>query len=366
MKHMEEFKSYYEAKIVPQIKSLENRRKKRLYISVGTGLFFLFAILILYSLSYGFSIALLFAVIRGFGVYITLLSFGIYMILGKLDRSYVDYKFNVIKNIISYLGDYDYRPDSYIEECDFLRSRIFDRIADHNTSFSKCKGNDYVRGKIDDIILSFSEIDALYQRVSLVTKYRQTKDTHGNYTRKAYQDRQTSTHKLFKGLFFMASFKNKFMDEMSFLVTPLGEILDLFKAFPDGRFEKVIEPEKDNDIDKYLSSSFFELLKANNIKGNTFLSFRDNKLYIGIRLDKDLFELSATGTLLNYEDVIKYFQCVNFAVRAVKEISSRKDIWISSYETPEDKAGRGICPWCNMKDSISNNMCRNCGYKVSS
>jgi len=125
MDYLQEFKPYYESQIEPIIKELEKKRTKRFYISGAVSFTFLFLMTLIGMFSLGFSIEILPGLI--FNMLFPSSAAGIitYFIITKLDKSYTQFKLDVIKKIVSYMGEYDYIPDTFIGEPNFLHSGIF-------------------------------------------------------------------------------------------------------------------------------------------------------------------------------------------------------------------------------------------------
>jgi len=230
MDYLQEFKPYYESQIEPIIKELEKKRTKRFSIAGAIIFTFLFLITLIGMFHLGFSIKILTGLIFR---YITpAIGAGIitYFIITKLDKSYTKFKLDVIKKIVSYMGEYDYIPDTFIGEPNFLHSGIFEKYISPRIRLSACKGNDYACGKIGDITVEFSELDSSYEEITKKTIRHHHSSGFGTHS---HTKKVVKTYKLFRGLFFVASFKARFKDNINLYINE-GVISDFRKALIDG------------------------------------------------------------------------------------------------------------------------------------
>ncbi|MFH0911629.1 MAG: Galanin, partial [Planctomycetota bacterium] len=100
-----------------------------------------------------------------------------------------EFKKKVILPIVKFVDPgLDYRPERFIPQVEFERSRLFQRRID------RYRGEDFVSGTLEKTAILFSEIHAEYKT--------ETTDSKGN--------RRTQWHTIFKGLYFIADFNKDF------------------------------------------------------------------------------------------------------------------------------------------------------------
>ena len=176
MKTLEELGGYYNAVLMPELRVIEEKRKKvlkKVFLWGGSicGLFCLILVgLILLGLGFQF---IIFAVVG--------LAAALGLTFRLLTANYTgEFKTKIIKKIVSFIDEgLSYSKDGCIPRADFILSKIFHRRPD------RYRGDDYVSGMIDKTKLRFSEVYAEYE----------TRDSKGN----------RHWHKLFKGLFFICN-----------------------------------------------------------------------------------------------------------------------------------------------------------------
>ncbi len=178
---------------------------------------------------------------------------------------------------------------------EFVRSAIFQK------SCNSFKSEDHIQGKIGKTAIEFSEV---------VAKHKTTTGTGSN--------RKTHYSTIFSGIFFVADFNKHFKTRT--LVLPdtaeklLGKLGQNLQSMSTSRGELIkledLEFEKEFCIygidqveSRYiLSTSLMRRVLEFKKKWNTkiYLSFVDSKVYIAIKLKKNLFETRLFKTIVDY------------------------------------------------------------------
>jgi hypothetical protein len=319
MKSSEEFQSFYNTQLLPELDILEVMRKEQLkfikkVIALIVGSLLLFV---------------LFAQILGpelisILVPLVLLVGGLIYLFTK-EKPKVNYnsefKNRLIRNIIKFISpELSYSPTKHISQSDFDRSRLF------LTRIDRYNGDDYVEGKIDRTMLHFSELHAQVKRQS------------------GGKNKSETWHDVFKGLFFIADFNKDFSGSTVLIPNYFGKGNSWFKKlFGVNRREKLVkleDPEfannfncySDDDVKaRYILSpalmSRISKFKLKYPKNPVHISFVDSHMYVAIAYTKDLFEPPFFKTVKNFELVKSYFEDIKFVVEIVEEFNLNTRIW---------------------------------------
>ncbi len=313
MKSIEELKSYYDKELMKDLLVLEENRKKiakkLLTVNIICGL----SIIISFALFFIFPLIALIMLI---------LLIILWIFLGiRITKGYTsDFKNKIIYNIIKFIDpNLEYYPQGMIPQESYMSSKIFLSRVDRYT------GDDYVKGKIGDTFISFSEI-------------------HSEYKTQSKND--TDWHTIFKGLFFIADFNKKFKSQT--IVLPdvaekmFGSIIgkmfqDLNKArgdlvkMDDPEFEKLFVVYSNDQIDaRYiLSPSLMKRITdfKKNSKKNIYLSFINNQIFVAISYYKNLFEPKIFKTLIDFDLIKEYYEDMSLAIGIVEELNLNTRIW---------------------------------------
>lgn len=308
MRSLEELKSYYRTILFPELKALEEERKKALNkIILSAAVIIPLAALLAYALKHPFPVML-----------------GIMGIIGAnwfFTREYVaNFKTGIIEKIVTCVDeDLKYSKNSYIPRSTFSKSKIFKHGID------RYRGDDYVCGKLGQTQVEFSEIHAQYV----------TRDSKGN--------RHYNT--IFKGLFFVADFNKEFKGTT--VVLPdvaekmFGGLGAVFQSWNKGRgqlikledpeFEKMFVVYGEDQIESryILSTSLMRRIvdfKKKN-KREIYLSFVGSHIFIAIPYRRNLFEPRIFRTLLSFVPIQQYFEDLQVAVDIVGDLNLNTRIW---------------------------------------
>jgi len=308
MRTLEELKEYYKTTLLPELRVLEEERKKSLNkIILSTIIIVPFAALLTYIFKHYFPAIL--------GI------MGIVGVSWLFTREYVsNFKAGIIEKIVTCVDEnLKYSKNNYIPQSMFTNSKIFRHGID------RYRGDDYVIGKLGQTRVEFSEIHAQYV----------TRDNKGN---RYY-------HTIFKGLFFVADFNKEFKGAT--IVLPdvaekmFGGLGVIFQSWNKGRgqlvkledpeFEKMFVVYGDDQIEaRYiLSTSLMKRITdfKKKTKRQIHLSFIRSHIFVAISYQRDLFEPRIFRTLLSFVPVQQYFEDLQAAVGIVEDLNLNTRIW---------------------------------------
>lgn len=324
MKSIEELKKYYETDLMPDLKILEEARskiaKKLIFVNLVGGIGLVVSIILFFVFS-------LLGLALGFGLLVLWILLAI-----KITKGYKsDFKNKVIYRIIKFIDpSLEYFPENSISESVYMSSRLFPKSPD------RYRGDDYVKGKIGETMIEFSEIHSEYKTVD--RRYNQSYDED-------YSSRE-QWHTIFKGLFFIANFNKKFKGQT--LVLPdvaqkmfgslLGNFFQGMNKFrgelikmDDPEFEKLFVVYGQDQIEaRYiLSPSLMKRITEfkNRTKKDVYLSFINNNIFVAISYYKNLFEPKIFSTLINFDLIKEYYEDLMLAIGIVEELNLNTRIW---------------------------------------
>ena len=337
MKTIEELKKFYDSTLINDLKILEEKRQKSTD-GVGKAGYSMYMQTYVFFAIMGIIIVLFSSLLRYIIKDITIQSniikisstiFSVVFIIGflliirkirtpmskylsgisffwKKMPAYDEFKTNVIRKLIKFIDkNLNYSQDGYISQDDYITSKLFKRHPDRYT------GDDLIFGRIDKTILMFSEIDSAY-------------NSGGS----------TEFYTIFKGLFFVADFNKKFkgetfvlpdFDKKNFKGT--GELIKL----EDIEFEKYFTVYGSDQIESryILSTSLMKRIvdyKEEKDK-NIYISFVNNKIYVAISCNKDLFEPKTFESLLVFNLIKEYYEDLCLAVDIIEDLNLNTRIW---------------------------------------
>ena len=308
MKTLEELKSYYRTILLPELRVLEEERKKSLNKIIISALIIIpFSALLTYTFKHHFPIIL--------GV------MGVFGANWLFTREYVsNFKTGIIEKIVTCVDEnLKYSKNSYIPQSTFASGKIFKHRID------RYRGDDYVQGKLGQTAVEFSEIHAQYV----------TRDSKGN----------RHYHTIFKGLFFVADFNKEFKGTT--IVLPdvaekmLGGLGAMFQSWNKGRgqlvkledpeFEKMFVVYGEDQIESRYILSTSLMRRITDFKKKTkrqiHLSFIGSHIFIAISYRRDLFEPRIFRTLLSFVPIQQYFEDLQLAVGIVDDLNLNTRIW---------------------------------------
>lgn len=225
-------------------------------------------------------------------------------------------KNDLIAQIVPFLDpSFRYEPNSYIAEDVFLRANFC-----KTDDIDSYRGDDYIYGKVGETSVEFSELQVI---------------------REDGDDEQTT---LFKGLFFVVDFHKSFQGTV-YAVPKKERFFTFHKGIKktNNRHETLQDVQLENPLfqQKYLvrasdqtlaryvfTPSFMEkILQFQEQMGiEVLLSFQDGNMYLGLKTNKDHFDLSL-HQIINEEMLYDYFKDVKIAFDIVEEFNLNACIW---------------------------------------
>lgn len=310
MQSQESFRAFYDATLLPVLQEIETERKKL----VST--FFLYA-------AGGAAAGLpLFAFVHPLaGVIPFVIAFIIFYFkfgrrIGELKTSF---KERVVGGIVKFLqADLLYDHTRCIPESIYHKSKLY------LSNISRYHGDDLVSGMVDKTAIRFCEL-------------------HTQQVRKSGKNTQVVT--IFRGLFFVADFNKNFIGETFVLPdtaeSTFGGLGTFFQKMnmsrpklvklEDIEFEKAFAVYGTDQIEaRYiLSTALMQRIMEFRKKTRTTisLSFLQSQVYIGIPVNRDLFEAPMFSTLVNYTMVVDYYNYLALCIGIVEDLDLNTRIW---------------------------------------
>ncbi len=318
MKSTSELTDFYYKTLYPDLKRLEEERKRvKSKLTTAFVMIALFSVIIMAALANWadtFHEGLLFV---GF----VAVAIGTFIYKNTVRDYQTDFKHKIIGPLIAAIDAHlSYRADGMVTQMRFERAGLFRR------SIDRYSGNDHVIGQIDGVALEFSDLHAEYQ----------TRDSKGN----------THWHTIFQGLFIVAEFNKHFHGttyvlpdsaEKSFgtligqwLQSTTGSHGELIKM-DDPEFEKhfVVYASDQIEARYILSPSMMQRLSTIRArsKAELYISFVSEQIYLGISTNRDLFEPSVFKSLLRLEQATEYISYLRLAIGIVEELKLNQKLW---------------------------------------
>ena len=317
MKSKSELTDFYYKALFPSLKMLEKDRVQLSHRLITVGLIFTVVIFLVSFILYGFIQENNILIFASFAYTV-----GGTIIYKYLIKDYTkEFKDKIIAPLIKALDkNLQYSPNYHVGNHHFTNSKIF------TSKLDKLDGNDYIKGKIDDVNIEFSDLHA----------QSEYKDSKGN---KHYQT-------IFQGLFIVTDFNKHFHTQTVILPdtaqSTFGDYLgNLLQSHNMGRnelvkmdsvaFEKEFVVYSSDQIEaRYiLSHTLMEklLLFKKHSKHPLSLSFVGGKVYLAIAYNKDLFEPSIFHSLLKYKIAMEYVGTLHLAISIVEELKLNQKLW---------------------------------------
>jgi hypothetical protein len=314
MRKLEELHDYYVQKLAPELKVLEDDRKKCLNkIIIVTVIIAPPIILAVIALIQALPRLALFTAFIGMMIW-----FGFYVFITK---DYVsNFKTVIIEKIIKFIDpDLVYSKFNKVSQSLFKMSNIFLQ------GVEEYKGDDHVSGVLGKTKVEFSELRASYY----------TRSSKGGKTE----------HIIFKGLFFVADFNKNFTGRTVVLPDTaeklLGNIGTMFQSMnkfrgqliklEDPEFEKLFAVYGNDQIEARYILSTSLMKRIVDFKKKTgkrlYMSFVASKLFVAIPYAKDLFEPRVFKTLLDFKPIQDYYEDLQIAISIVEDLNLNTRIW---------------------------------------
>jgi hypothetical protein len=315
----DEFTSFYENHLKLKLMAYEKQRQSiiRKFLLV----FILCSLLIVFA---GLAIIILFRLdneicspqlrkLMLFAALITIIIITIELVLFYKRITYAfqtNFKKGIIGNLVRFVDEnFSYNPEREISLQTFQTSQLFKRF--YGKKVDRWTGEDYIEGNLGQTVVKFSEI------------HLQKKGDDSFYT-------------LFDGLFFIIHFNQAFEGVILVLPNDAKRRQRRFRWWLRKQSYhhpiKLATPELEQAFLAYsdnpmmagyiLSTDFMSHLLAwhRRLKKPVFLSFVNDKLYMAINVEKDLFEPPIFHTVLNFGLIQKFFENIQFGKTMVKDL----------------------------------------------
>ena len=312
MSSYENFKTFYDTKLLPDLKILDKERKQvdKRVLLIGV----LALLLIIVIGRFRGSATGYFQMLTG------VLAFIAISMASKNYRS--NFKKKIVKKITAFVDEnLVYSPKGYVSREEFTNSGIFQKYCN---SFS---GEDHFKGKLAKTEIEFSEI---------IARHRTTTGT-GSKKKEHY-------NLIFTGVFIVADFNKDFNghtivlpDTAERLLGKLGQSLQTMSSrgelvkLEDPEFEKEFCVYSDDQVEaRYiLSPSLMKRIVDFKRKWNTkvYLSFRYSKVYIAIKMEKKLFETRLFKSIVDYNFIEENIRFLILLTGIVEDLNLNTRIW---------------------------------------
>lgn len=310
MQSQESFKAFYDATLLPVLQEIEAERKK--LVSAFT----------LYLLGGIVPAIPLFLFVHPIaGVAPLIIAFVVFYVKfgRKINELKTTFKQRIVGGIVKFLhGDLAYDHTRCIPESIYHQSKLY------LSNISRYKGDDLVSGTVGKTAIRFCEL-------------------HTQQVRKSGKNTQVVT--IFRGLFFVADFNKDFIGETFVLPdtaeSTFGGLGTFFQKMnmsrpklvklEDIEFEKAFAVYGTDQIEaRYILSPalmqrIMEFRKKT--KATISLSFIQSHVYIGIPVNKDLFEAAVFNSVINYPTIAEYYNYLALCIGIVEDLDLNTRIW---------------------------------------
>jgi hypothetical protein len=301
MEKMSNFQEFYETELLPALHQVESKRKTLLGVFAFVGLIIigiLVGLAVFVSKEESILYALYFApvyLILGFAVYLS------YEAVIKNSGYYKSYKKLIINKIIAYINPSLHYDKKYaVDKALYLQSGFFPKLK------VAIDGDDHVTGVSNGIKVEFSELEARYRN----PKLRKEK---GEYQ--------------FRGIFFVAHAPKPFpadfviMPRKSFQLEENTEAVTTDNPIFNDFFKVHTLPlTTPSLVQQVLTDDFASKIAQlkSEIHNDIYISFVDNKMFIGIMHDKELFEPNLFSSNINFDAVQTHFKDLYYPIYLIE------------------------------------------------
>jgi hypothetical protein len=320
---MKSLEVFYQSELMTDLTQLENMRKaakKKMIPLITLAVLFNLVCLVL-IIKAGYKINLM-------GIALVISAVPFFVWYAKYFKGYKDrFKTTIIPKIVAFIDPgLNYTKDGMVPKAEFINSHLFTERLD------RYRGDDLVSGTLGKTAIQFSEI-----QVDRVEKY----STGSGSNRRT----RTHIHPIFRGLFFSADFNKSFKtttivlpDKAQKLMGDLGQVFQKFN-FQNGELIKLEDPEFERRFVVYgqdqvearyiLSTSLMQRITAfqTQARKDIRLSFSNNKLYVAIPFDRELFEPTLMESMLDFSRIKEYYDNMKLVIDIVEMLNLNTRIW---------------------------------------
>ncbi|MEZ2446406.1 DUF3137 domain-containing protein [Chitinophaga sp. RCC_12] len=232
-----------------------------------------------------------------------------------------DFKHRIVKPLISFIHpDYQYQPLNHASYEEFTESGLFEKKAYQMT------GNDQVYGKLGEMNFQFCDLTVMH--MPLVTVRGQGPDT------------------VFCGSYFIGQFPRCFSTPV-YVLSRNGAAGDGYiqtwhlgkKVLPaDAAFNKLFMVYAPDEVaaQQLLTPALMERIVALHERtgARLFISFYNNRVYIGIDHGTDYFETTLNKSLHNRQLLNNFFLDFMSMLQLAEDLKSNLPIWTSRAFSP--------------------------------
>jgi len=313
MNNQNDFRKFYDSKLIPDLKILDQERKKVDRKVLIIGLVALVVIIVIRRLFHG----------SGSGYFSILVGVVAFIVISVVSKNYrLNFKTKIIQKITAFVDEnLVYSPEGFVPQEAFTNSGIFQKYC------NRYNGEDHFKGTLGKTAIEFSEI---------VGKEITSSGSGSN--------RKEQQHLIFKGVFFVADFNKDFQghtlvlpDTAERMLGKLGQSLQSMSSrgelvkLEDPEFEKEFCVYSDDQVEaRYiLSPSLMKRIVEFKRKWNTkvYLSFRSSKVYIAIKTDKNLFETRLFKSIVDYSFMEENIRYLVLLTGIVEDLNLNTRIW---------------------------------------
>lgn len=316
MRGQKKFRDFYEKELLPELEIIDRKRKKvdRLVI-----------IVLLITVVAITAEVILIPESNDIRIIIPFLTGIIALILiSVFSQSYrKEYKKRIIARIARFVDEgLIYTPDGTVAKSEFVKSEIFQLSCD------RYKGEDHFRGKLGKTDIEFSEV---------VAKHRNRSGSGSN--------KKDNYSIIFRGLFIIADFNKHFKTHTVVLPDTAERLFGKFgqklqsMSFTRGELIRLEDPVFEKEFCVYgddqvearyiLTPSLMERILTFKRKWNTtvYLSFLDSKVYIAIKMFKNLFETRLFKSVVDYNFMEDNLRFLTLLTEIVDDLNLNTRIW---------------------------------------
>lgn len=313
MKDLEEFESFYQSGLLPNLMGLEERRTfmkeraTRVIVIAGSIVFVHWALIFIGLVHpYTLGITLLATPAAAYYYYRN------YFFDAQIPH---DFKDIAVARIVQYVDpSLEYDPNGFIPFQAFRDSQLFMRAPDHYS------GDDFIKGEIDGLPMMMSE---------LLVQFESTREK---------SDKKNDWETIFKGLFMVVELSKPvacnffiFSDERNKSVGYVGRLIQegnimyghyTHPSNPDFADNFVIYSTNPVLGERTLTDRLMdELLQLKaNAGAPVHLAALDNKLYVAIEREKDFFEIDMKQSLLDMDYISSFYKDLYYVFNIINDL----------------------------------------------
>lgn len=305
MKRTELLSQFYNNELQPVLKRLDKERSGLVFQLVGA---FAFLVIVFAGVGYYVWTKVEMEMMAFFLLPIFIFSsIGFYMLLEGIVKNttyYNDYKREVIHRLITLINpSLHYDKRHHISHHEYNNSGFFPHAA------VEIFGDDHVSGTINNVPIEFSELTARY-------KHSADRKQHGS----EFQ---------FRGIFFVAETEKPYPADL--VIEPVDFYSEDAIILPvdHPRFSEYFQVRLPNNdyrpqAEAMLSEAFLNklVLFRKHMHNPVHISFKYNKIYVGIVHDKDLLEPSLFTSLERFDHIQQHFNDLYVPINIIEHFAA--------------------------------------------